>query len=70
MSKRIKAFIQLDEILGDVWVESAKYYNYYLLYINISYSEDLCVEETWRIWSGSVCARTLKGFFSVYHNYR
>lgn len=41
---------------------------YYIL-IFVS-QEDLCVEETWKSWSGSVCAGALEGFFSVYHNYR
>lgn len=37
-ARELKAFIQLSEILWDLWVGSAKYYNYYLLYINICYS--------------------------------
>lgn len=41
---------------------------YYILIFVIQ--EDLCVEGTQKIWSGSVCAGALEGFFSVHHNYR
>lgn len=36
---------------------------YYILTFVIQ--EDLCVEGTWRIWAGSVCAGTLEGDFLV-----
>lgn len=36
---------------------------YYILIFVIQ--EDLRVEETWRIWSGSVCAGTFEGYFLV-----